>query len=210
MSDLLDLDLTDPTTPASEPRKLDQPEHRLSSFVDGFFDQVITEPCYFTAVDHSGPVGQKGDSPEQRRIKRLRWEQRQRAMGVKPDQLDWYAVQFDPVTFKPTAICWIELKWGDNKPTGGQQDTMQHLGKRGQVCGVAWDIADCLQYLRAAGFRLHGNADGIAKLAQLRLDAAHAAAPAKLAKRAKARGKPRPARRVARKGGISTAMMVSR
>ena len=209
--DLADAPDPDDAGGAPAPKKLDQPEHRFSFWFDHFLDRVVLEPCWYSAVDHSGPVGNKGDSPEMRRIRRMRWEQRQRAMGIKPSGVDWPAIlQFDPVTFAVTAVCWIELKHGKNQPTDGQRTTMRLLGERGQVVGAAWNIHDCLQYLRAARFRLHGNADNIAVEVQGRLDAAHAAAPARLAKRAKARGKPRPARRVVRKGGISTAMMVSR
>jgi hypothetical protein len=194
-------------TAAAPKKRLDQPEHRLSHYVDVLFDRVVMQPAYYTAVDHSGPVGQKGDDAELRRIKRLSWEQHQRWMGIKPDQLDWYLVQFDPVTFKPTAAAWIELKWGSNPPTTGQLQTIEHLTIRGQVCGVARTIAGCLSYLVTAGCRLHSNAENIAKEIQMRLDAAHAAAPAKLAKRAAA--KPRKPRVVrVGKRGISTSMMV--
>lgn len=183
------MDLHEIAAPAPGPRIYDQPEHRFSHYVDMLFDRVILEPCWFTAVDHSGPVGQKGDTREQRATKRMRWEQRLKAIGVKPSGLDWPAVmQFDPESYAVTAICWIELKRGDRTPTAGQVITIKELERRGQVCGVARSIRDCLRLLVAAGFRLHGNADNIACEIEARLEAADAAAPAALVKKAKARG----------------------
>lgn len=171
------------------PRILDQPEHRFSHWVNEFFERVIIEPAWYSAVDHSGPVGQKGDTAEQRRIKRMRWEQRLRAMGVKPSGLDWPAtLQFDPDSGAVTACCWIELKRGDNTPTEGQEVTMRLLGERKQVAVTCWTIHDVLLALRSARFRLHGNADNIAREIEARLEAADRAAPEKLAKKAKARG----------------------
>lgn len=146
-----------------------QREHGLSHWVDKFLDRVITEPCWYTAVDHSGES--IGRDPE----KQMHWRQKQRAQGIKPSQLDWYVVQFDPVTFKPAAICWIELKQGRNRLTDGQETTIRLLRQRGQVADEARTIHQCLALLRQAGFALHGNADNIAILIQAEADASSAA-----------------------------------
>lgn len=188
-------EITSPPDDATEraPIKLDQPEHRFSHWVNALLERIVLEPAWYTAVDHSGPVGQKGETPDQRRIKRLRWEQRQRMMGIKPSQLDWPAVvQFDPETFAVAAICWIELKRGDNDPTPGQEVTIRLLRERGQIAEPAWDIADVLAILRRARFRLHGNADNIAVEIAAKLDAADRTARAKIAAPRKPKaGKPR-------------------
>lgn len=192
------------------PAPLDQREHRFSHYVAQFFERVIIEPAWYSAVDHSGPVGQKNETAEQRRIKRMRWEQRLRAMGVKPSGLDWPAVlQFDPDTGAVVAACWIELKRGNNQPTDGQRTTMRLLGERKQVAVACWTIHDVLLALRAARFRLHGNADNIAREIEAWLEAADREAPEKLARKAKARGaKPRPAKVAQRRGGITSAQLV--
>ena len=167
--------------PRAKSRKL---EHGFSHWVDHFFDRVILEPGWWTAIDHSGES--IGRDPQ----KQMRWREAQKAMGIKPSHLDWYAVQFDAVApHRPTAIVWIELKVGSNDATDGQGVTIRLLQERGQVADVAYTIPACLALLRRAGFRLHANADNIAAEVQARVEAARQAPSKK--RRASRAAKPR-------------------
>lgn len=193
-------------------RRNDNPEHRFSHYFDKFLDRVLLEPAWYTAVDDSEPVGGKGDSKQDLAIKRMRREQRKRAMGVKPSALDWPAiVQFDPRTFAVSAICWIELKRGNKySSTEGQLTTIRLLRERGQIAEVAGNIHACLAILRLAKFRLHSNADNIATEIEARLEAADRAAPAKLAKRAKAAARSGPPKSRYTGRGITTLVNLER
>lgn len=181
-----------PPDPPPRPYKpKDQPEHRFSHWVMVLFERVILEPCYFTAVDHSGePIG--GDP-----AKNMRWREKQKAMGIKPSQLDWQAVQFtdigeDEPIWPVRAICWVELKRGKNKLSDGQIATIRMFRQRHQVADEARTPTRCLELLRQARFQLHANAGNIAAEIEERLAAADRAAPDKLAAKAKrAAAKPR-------------------
>src|SRR3954451_23595790 len=60
-----------------------QREHRLSHYVDKLLDRILLEPCWYTAVDHSGRA--IGGSVQAQ----MNWRQHQKWMGIKPSQLDW-------------------------------------------------------------------------------------------------------------------------
>ena len=137
----------------------DHPEHRLSHYVDTLLDRIVLEPCWFSAVD-TGTV-MVNSTP----TARMRWEQRRRAMGIKPHHLDWYVYQ-------APLFGQIELKFGSNKPSAGQQDTMAALARQNIAHGCAWSVLDVYRWLRDSGYRLHANAENIAHEIEARWRAA--------------------------------------
>lgn len=132
--------------------KIDQPEHRLSHFVDALLDRILVEPCWYSAVDHGAtPMGKTDD--EQRQANMIR-AQRMKARGVKPAHLDWFV-------FQNGIYAQFELKHGKGKPSDGQLDTMRLLADRGIPTGCAWTLAQFFDLLLSAGFKLHANARNI-------------------------------------------------
>jgi hypothetical protein len=136
-----------------------QREHRLSHYVDKLLDRILLEPCWYTAVDHSGRA--IGGSVQAQ----MNWRQHQKWMGIKPSQLDWNIEQraIDIPSDVPLwRIAKIELKYGDNTPDHGQETTMRLLADRQIFTGCCWTIAEFYAALKTAGFQLHANAENIA------------------------------------------------
>lgn len=144
---------------------MDQPEHRLSHFVDALLDRILMEPCWYSAVDHG--VAPLGKSKEQQRQANMIRAQRMKARGIKPSHLDWFCYQ------KSTGIyAQIELKVGYNTPDDGQVTTMRLLRERGIATGWAKNLRQFYDLLVMAGFRLHANAGNILTEIEARYDAA--------------------------------------
>lgn len=143
-----------PVTPAR--RRNDDPEHRLSHWFGEMVERVLMEPCWCTAIDHSGRA--IGASNVERRRAQMIWRERQKKMGIKPDHLDWYFYQVATGIYAQ-----FELKRPDGGPgpTTGQEDTMRLLRDRGIPNGWGRSILDGFNFLRAAGFRLHPNSGNI-------------------------------------------------
>ena len=84
--------------------------------------------------------------------------------------------------------CWLELKWGKNRPSDAQNNVGAALDACGIPRGYAWSIHQIVEHLRTAGFALHGGADVLAQEYQARAEAAvrkaelRAAAPRKAGK----------------------------
>ena len=125
-----------------------QREHIFSHYVDALLDRIMVEPCWFTAVDHSGAAIGKSDHAQ------MAWHQRRKAMGIKPAHLDWYVYQ-RPIYAQ------FELKVGRGDLKDGQRATMRLLEARGIPTGCAWTIPQVYRLLVDAGFVLHGNAENI-------------------------------------------------
>lgn len=144
---------------------IDQPEHRLSHFVDALLDRIMVEPCWYSAVDHgAAPMGKTTDEQKQARMVRA---QRMKARGIKPSHLDWFVYQ------KTTGIyAQFELKVGYNTPDTGQETTIRLLTDRGIPTGYARSLAQFYDLLVRAGFVLHANARNILT----EIEARHAAA----------------------------------
>lgn len=169
---------------------MDQPEHRLSYFVDALLDRIMVEPCWFSAIDHgAAPLGKSKE--EQRKANMIR-AQRMKARGIKPSHLDWFCYQ------KETGIyAQIELKIGYKQPDEGQLTTMRLLRARGIPTGCAWTLRQFYDLLVQSGFRLHGNSLNILAEIQARYEAADgkadliAAGVVKKARRASRKASPR-------------------
>lgn len=140
---------------------MDQPEHRLSFFVDSLLDRILVGDCWYTAIDHSGAAIGKSDQAQ------MAWRQRQKAMGIKPAHLDWCVYQRETGLYAQ-----FELKSRYNQPTDGQETTMRLLRERGIPTGCAWNLQQFYTLLVEAGFRLHANAANIL----VEIEARHAAA----------------------------------
>jgi hypothetical protein len=135
-----------------------QAEHRLSHYVDKMLDRILVEPCWYTAIDHSARA--IGGSPQAQ----MNWRQRQKAMGIKPSQLDW-SIEQQAIDIPSPEPLWrvakIELKYGRNGPDDGQETTMRLLAHRGIITACCWSISEVYQSLKAGRFVLHPNADNI-------------------------------------------------
>ena len=143
----------------------DQPEHRLSSFVDSLLDRIVVvdAPAWWTAVDTGTIMVIKS------REARMNWEQKRRARGIKPAHLDWYLYQEPRYTQ-------FELKYGDKDASPGQDGTMTGLQRVGIPTAVCNSVLSVYEHLKRAGFRLHGNAHNIAIEIEARWRAADSAA----------------------------------
>jgi hypothetical protein len=131
---------------------VDQPEHRLSHFVDALLDRVLVEPCWYSAVDHgAAPMG--GTKEEQKNARMVR-AQRMKARGIKPSHLDWFVYQRG-------IYAQFELKIGKNDPDDGQETTMRLLRERDIPTGCAKTLRQFYDLLVGAGFALHPNAANI-------------------------------------------------
>lgn len=138
---------------------MNQSEHRLSHYFDMLLDRALTEPCWYTAIDHSGAAIGMSEQAQ------MNWRSRQKAMGIKPSNLDWLVIQLPTCGF-------LELKVGYNKPTPGQVVTMQKLTERNIPNGCAWTLRQAYDWLVQSGFRLHGNSLNILAEIQARYEAA--------------------------------------
>lgn len=146
----------DPPAPRKRP---DQREHRFQAFVDRYIDRVVLPPMFTTGVDQAGENTQN---------------QRARAAGrgIKFGIPDVYILQ-------DGKSCWIELKIDRNNTTTRQLAVMAALRAAGAGALTAWSIYDVWGILRAAGFRLHGNAENICIELTARWQAADEAAKTK-------------------------------
>lgn len=144
--------MSDDLNPA--PRKrLDQPEHGLSHWVDRFLDRVLLPmgPCWYTAIEAG--VWLRDMTPQAR----MNFEQKRRARGIKPDHLDWYAWQGSTGLFTQ-----FELKVNGNVPTKGQLQTLAALQRQNIPTAKCETVPEVCRFLLAAGFELHRNAVNIA------------------------------------------------
>ncbi len=148
----------------------DAPEWRLQHFAHMLLERIVLEPCWITGVEDAR-VMMKGS-----REALMRMEQRRRARGIRPHHLDH-------VVYQAPLYTQIELKYGKGKPTEGQEATMRLLSERGIPTACCWTIMQIYEHMRSAGFRLHGNAENIAREIEARWRAAdeakRGAAPAK-------------------------------
>lgn len=143
---------------------VDQPEHRLSHFVDSLLDRVMVEPCWYSAVDHgAAPMG--GTKEEQKTARMVR-AQRMKARGIKPSHLDWFVYQRG-------IYAQFELKFGSNTPDDGQETTMRLLRERDIPTGCANTLRQFYGLLVDAGFALHANAENILAEIEVRYAVAH-------------------------------------
>ena len=129
------------------------PEHRLQAWTDRLLDRVVLPPMWTTAIDHAHQTTDNARA-------------RARGRGVKSGIPDVYVCQGEP-----TRSAWIELKRGRNSTSGAQDDVHAALAACGLPVSTAYDLAEVLSALRAAGFRLHPNADNICAELTARLDA---------------------------------------
>jgi hypothetical protein len=156
----------------------DDPEPRLSHWVNELLERILLEPCWFTAQDHSGRA--IGGSPQAQ----MNWRQKQRWTGIKVSQLDWRVVQCQPNLYAE-----IELKYGSGQPDAGQETTMRLLRERGIPTGCAWSVEEFAELLTDAGFRLHPDTNAIVADIAARHAAADAAARAKAPTRKRSTGR---------------------
>lgn len=145
--------------------KFDQPEHRLSHYVDSLLDRIILTdgPHWWTAVETGTIMLNKSA------YARMNWEQKRRARGIKPAHLDWYLYQAPLFTQ-------FELKYEDAPTRDKQLDTITALIRCGVQTAVCRSVLDVYQFVQATGFRLHGNAANIAALTDMQWRAADEAA----------------------------------
>jgi hypothetical protein len=164
-----------------------QAEHRLSHYVVKMIDRILTEPCWYTAVDHSGRA--ISGSPQAQ----MNWRQHQKWMGIKPSQLDWNIEQqaIDIPSPEPLwRVAKIELKHGRNRPDDGQETTIRLLSNRQIVTACCWSISEFYQALKTARFILHPNADNIVHEIIERHAAAEREASVAVAPKSSAKRKP--------------------
>lgn len=129
-----------------------QAEHRFSFYAAQLIERVVAEPMWTTAVDHSGAaIGQSVQA-------QMAWNQRRKAMGIRPHHLDHYVYQRDSGIY-----CQIELKVGQNQPTDGQLTTIRLLRERHIPADCCWTILEVYDALKRAGFHLHHDAPAIAQ-----------------------------------------------
>jgi len=137
----------------------DQPEWRLSHYVNSLLEKIITEPAWFTAVDTGTQMVHKTQEA------RFAAEARRKARGIKPAHLDWYVYQF-PIFSQ------FELKYGHTNPEPNQETTIDLLTKRDIPTGTYCTVLQVYEHMKRAGFKLHGNAENIAHEIELRWRAA--------------------------------------
>lgn len=154
-------------------KKPDHPEHRLSHYFDELLERIFLPPHDFTAVD--GAAKSVGNTPEERAMSRMRWEEKRKRQGIKPHPLDWNLEQMADGTHL-WRIARLELKYGSNPLTQGEKDTIAVLSRNHVPNGVAKTILECFEFLEACEFRLHGNARNIAIEVEARWRAADALA----------------------------------
>lgn len=135
-------------------------EWRLQTYVDRFIDRVVLAPMFTTGIDHASNTTDNARA-------------RARARGLKPGVPDVWVSQGSP-----TRCMFIELK------RGSKLSDAQHAVHKSLIeCGVAVETCQSVYgvalALTANGFRLHGNAQNIAREFDARLDAAEAAPRAK-------------------------------
>jgi hypothetical protein len=160
--------------------KPDEGEHRLSHHLGGLLTRIVMEPCWHTAQDHSGAA--IGASKQ----RQMNWRAKQHWYGVKPSQLDWRLIQLPLYTE-------FELKYGNGKPTPGQETTMRLLRERGIPTGCFWSLRTVVEFIQRVGFRLHGNTMNILREVEENYAAAERAAetPKKKTARAPRKAEPR-------------------
>lgn len=139
--------------------KHDQPEWRLSHYVNSLLEKIILEPCWLTAVDTGTQMVHKTQEA------RFAAEARRKARGIRPAHLDWYVYQF-PIFSQ------FELKYGHTKPDPNQETTIELLTKRDIPTGTYCTVLQVYEHVKRAGFKLHGNAENIAHEIELRWRAA--------------------------------------
>lgn len=109
----------------------------------------MIEPCWYSAIE--GGTIMVNKSPQARMLE----SQRRKARGIKPHHLDWMVYQH-PIYSQ------FELKYGDPKPSDGQETTMKLLADRAIPAACLNTVMSVYDFLRDAGFKLHGNAENIA------------------------------------------------
>ena len=141
-----------------------KPEARLSHYVNEMLKRVLCEPCWFTAIDCSGPM--KSDNPHAGAM----WMASRKYLGVKPSHLDWYLFQpnknvIDNTTwYGPLGLYMqIELKVGKNKPSANQLATVEALRRQGIQSTICWSLPEVFTAINCCGFRLEANAEYVLK-----------------------------------------------
>lgn len=127
----------------------DQPEWRLSHYVDMLLDRVMMKPCWYSAIEGGSiMVAQSVEA-------RMQNAARRKARGIKPSHLDW-------MVYQHPRYSQFELKYGEAKPSAGQAVTIGLLKEQGIPAGCLNSILDVYRFLAVAGFNLHANAANIA------------------------------------------------
>jgi len=166
------------------PRSHVQREQAFQKVAVVFIRAVVKPPMFVTATVNENEMTDNARA-------------RAKARGMVAGLYDLYAAQGGW-----GKSCWLELKWGKNKPSDAQNNVGAALDACGIPRGYAWSIHQILEHLRAAGFALHGGADVLAQEYQARAEAAvrkaelRAASPYKPSKsRPRSRFTPRGSRR---------------
>ncbi len=163
---------------------IDQPEWRLQHYGHLMLVRVVLEPCHITGVEHAEAM--KNKSPQS--IMRL--AQRRKARGIIPGHLDHTVVQ-------APLYSQIEWKYGDGRLSPTQSETIRILNAKGFPATCCWSVWEAFEHIRDAGFRLHGNAENIAREIEIRWRAADEAKRGGAAKKKKRSSMPRGMRRAA-------------
>lgn len=133
------------------PSDRDLAEHGLSHWVDRFLDRVMIGPCWYTAVETGTWM------PGATREARMNAENKRRARGIKPCHLDWYLWQKSTGQFTQ-----FELKVEGRPTRPGQDQTIEALQRNLIPTTVCETVPQVCEFLRDAGFVMHGGARLIA------------------------------------------------
>ena len=117
-----------------------QREAVFQAVANKFVRAVVLPPMWTTGINHENELTENARA-------------RAKARGVESGVFNSYVCQ------SPGLSCFIEYKWGGNKPS----DAQMHVAQKLALCliprGFAWSMYDVLHHLRHAGFALHANAE---------------------------------------------------
>lgn len=145
---------------------MNQREHRLQSWSHKFIERVVLPPMFTCAIDAPFRRGAGGSAGFASRLE---------ARGIVFGLPDAMVSQGDGQDLE--RVAWIEYKRGTGLTArqAGVHATLRRVGFEVYTCDT---IADVLDALRLSGFRLHGNAEALAREYTERLDAADVKAAA--------------------------------
>lgn len=122
-----------------------------------FIRKVVDAPMWITAIMHENELSDNARA-------------RAKARGLVAGVPDLYVCQ------APGRSAWIELKWGNNKPSDAQKLAATGIVNCSIHHGFCWTIPDVFRVLQYSSFFLHGNAFNLATEYQARAEAAVAQA----------------------------------
>lgn len=131
--------------PNRRPYVSNKGEQRLSIATDRFLRRTLVAPFYITAIHDSDG----GERTMQQRV-------RDKNRGIAKGQLDWDVVQGPPIIARK-----LELKYGKNKPTDAQRQTIADLTACGAPPIVAWSLREVYEGLAREGFRFTANVETV-------------------------------------------------